>query len=85
MPVISRFFGIIIFMFWRDHAPPHFHAKYGEEEITVEIKSGIVNGSMSKRALQMVQEWREQHIDELLEDWGRAEKRRSLVAIKGLE
>lgn len=72
-------------LFWRDHAPPHFHAKYGEEEITVEIKSGIVNGSMFKRALQMVQEWRERHIDELLEDWGLAEKRRSLVAIKGLE
>ncbi|MBD3418799.1 MAG: hypothetical protein GF398_01650 [Chitinivibrionales bacterium] len=45
-------------MFRRDHAPPHSHAKYGLEEITGEGKSGIVNGSMSKRALQMVQEGR---------------------------
>jgi hypothetical protein len=85
MPIISRFFGIIIYMFWRDHAPPHFHAKYGEEEVTVEIRSGTVNGSMSRRAIQMVQEWRELPIDELLGDWERVEQRKALVAIKGLD
>ena len=85
MPIISRFFGIIIYMFWRDHAPPHFHAKYGEEEVTVEIRSGTVNGSMSRRAIQMVQEWRELHIDELLRDWERVEQRKALIAIKGLD
>ena len=44
MPEISRFLGIIIRMYYRDHAPPHFHAEYGEYEITVEIATGIVTG-----------------------------------------
>ena len=72
-------------MFWRDHSPPHFHAKYGEEEVTIEIKTGIVNGTISKRALHMIQEWREMHLDELLNDWELAEQRKSLNVIKGLE
>ena len=44
MPVISRFLGIIIAMYWNDHAPPHFHAKYGEYEVKVFIVDGIVEG-----------------------------------------
>ena len=48
MPIISRFLGIIITMYWEDHAPPHYHAKYGEYEITVEIKSGIDVGCSLK-------------------------------------
>ena len=54
MPEISRFLGIIIAMFYKDHAPPHFHALYGEYEITVEISTGIINGSFPKRALRHV-------------------------------
>lgn len=55
MPIISRFFGIVIFMFWREHNPPHFHAKYADEEIVIEIETGeISSGSMSKRALTLV-------------------------------
>ncbi len=69
MPVISRFLGIIIAMYWDDHAPPHFHAKYGEYEITVDIITGIVEGKFPKRALKHVLEWHELHQDELLEDW----------------
>jgi hypothetical protein len=69
MPVISRFLGIVISMFWNDHAPPHFHAKYGDFEITVEIESGIVSGKFPPRALRHVLEWREQHIEELRSDW----------------
>ena len=72
-------------MLWRDHRPPHFHAKYGEDEVTVEIRTGAVNGTMSNRALKMVQEWRELHIDELLRDWDLAEKRQALFNIQGLE
>ena len=44
MPEISRFLGIIIRMYYRDHAPPHFHAEYGEYEVTIEIATGIVTG-----------------------------------------
>jgi Domain of unknown function (DUF4160) len=49
MPIISRFFGIIVFMFWREHQPPHFHAKYGDGEVTVEIQTGKVTGNISQR------------------------------------
>ncbi len=54
MPIISRFFGILIFMFWREHRPAHFHAKYGDDEIVVEIESGKISGTMTKRALAYV-------------------------------
>ena len=43
MPIISRFLGILISMYWNDHAPPHFHARYGEYEITVDILTGVVS------------------------------------------
>lgn len=69
MPIISRFLGIVISMFWNDHAPPHFHAKYGEFEITVDIETGIVEGKFPPRALRHVLEWRELHKEELLNDW----------------
>jgi len=85
MPVICRFFGIVIFMYWKDHAPPHFHAKYGDDEIVVEIKSGKISGSMSNRAIKMIQEWRELHQDDLLKDWERAEQKKALFAINPLE
>lgn len=85
MPVISRFFGVVIAMYWRDHAPPHFHAKYGDDEVTVNIQTGEVTGTMSKRALAMVDEWRLLHLDELLEDWELAAARRSLRRIDPLE
>jgi hypothetical protein len=85
MPIISRFYGIIIFIFWRDHCPPHFHAKYAEDEITIEIQSGAVNGTMAKRALKLVDEWRILHINELMEEWKLAEQRKSLFTIKPLE
>lgn len=85
MPEISRFLGIIIAMFYRDHAPPHFHAIYGEYEITVEIESGIVNGRFPKRALKLIFEWSELHTDELLENWRLAEDKRPLNKIEPLE
>ncbi|TXL00527.1 transcriptional regulator, partial [Methylococcaceae bacterium CS5] len=61
MPVVSRFLGIIIAMYWDDHAPPHFHAKYAEYEITVNIRTGVVEGKFPKRALRHVLEWYEIH------------------------
>jgi len=56
MPIICKFFGIMIYMYWKDHAPPHFHAKYGDDEVVVEIKNGNINGSMPNRAIKMIQE-----------------------------
>ena len=69
MPVISRFLGIIISMYWNDHAPPHFHAKYGDFEITVAIGSGIIEGKFPPRAMKHVLEWHGLHTTDLMEDW----------------
>lgn len=85
MPIISKFFGIVIYMYWKDHAPPHFHAKYGDDEIVVEIRSGNISGNMSNRATKLIQEWRKLHKKELLEDWKLAEQKKALFAINPLE
>lgn len=85
MPTVSRFYGIVIYFYWQEHAPPHFHAKYNGQEVSVEIESGKVVGSFPERALSLVQAWRKQHIDDLKEDWQRAEDRRPLEPIKPLE
>ena len=85
MPIISRFFGILIFMFWREHEPAHFHAKYGDEEAVIEIETGKVSGNNSKRALNLIQDWRELHKDELLQDWELSKQRRQLNRINPLE
>jgi len=85
MPAISRFLGITIAMYYRDHAPPHFHAIYGEFEVTVEIASGTVHGSMPRRALGHVQEWRRLHELELLGAWALAEASLPLPIIEALE
>ncbi len=72
-------------MFYRDHAPPHFHAFYGDYEITVEIETGVVSGRFPRRALTHVLEWLELHKDELLENWRLASERRPLNKIPPLE
>jgi hypothetical protein len=72
MPTISRFFGITVEMFWRDHNPPHFHATYAEDEAVFEIDSlDIIRGHLPHRARALVKEWGELHRDELLENWER--------------
>lgn len=62
MPIISQFFGISIYMFWKDHMPDHFHAKYSGEEITMDIETGAVQGKMSMRAVSLINEWRQLHM-----------------------
>ncbi len=85
MPEISRFLGIVVAMFYRDHAPPHFHAYYGDYEITVQITSGAVAGEFPRRALAHLQEWRQLHLDELQQDWDLALLRKPLQKIDPLE
>jgi hypothetical protein len=72
-------------MFYRDHAPPHFHAEYGEYEITIDINTGVVSGKFPKRALNAVLEWYDLHKEELLADWELAEQQRPLNSIEPLE
>jgi hypothetical protein len=62
--------GILIQMFWRDHAPPHFHALYAEFEAQIDIRTlGVIEGHLPKRALALVLEWASDHRSELMEDW----------------
>lgn len=70
MPTISYFYGIVIQMFWNDHAPPHFHALYGADEAVVAIATQeVIRGSLPPRAQGMVIEWAKRHQDELMENW----------------
>ena len=70
MPEISRFYGVIIYMFFNDHAPPHFKAKYGEFEANFIIENGSLwNGDFPIGKSKLVQAWAEIHKDELLDMW----------------
>lgn len=70
MPTISSFFGILIRMFFNEHAPPHFHAEYGEFKAIINIQTlEVLEGKMSRRALELVLDWAELHQLELMEDW----------------
>ncbi len=70
MPEISRFFGIVIGMFARDHPPPHFHAVYGEHEGVFQIEPlRLIRGQLPRRALALVTEWAAAHRLELLSNW----------------
>ncbi|MEQ8849465.1 DUF4160 domain-containing protein [Botrimarina sp.] len=85
MPEISRFLGVVVRMYYRDHPPPHYHATYGEYDITVEIDSGVCEGRFPRRALRAVLEWHELHRDELRENWERVRREEPLVPIDPLE
>ena len=69
MPQISRFFGIIISMYFDDHNPPHFHARYSDDECISIHERIVLEGRLPPRALGMVIEWANLHHDELLENW----------------
>ncbi len=69
MPEISRFYGIIIRMFFNEHNPPHFHAEYGEYRCIINLNDELVKGTMPKRALKLIFEWLELHKEELLVNW----------------
>lgn len=72
MPTISRFLGILIAMYWREHGPPHFHARYGEHEATVYVHSGEVwEGQLPTRVRGLVKEWAQLHQSELSDNWDR--------------
>ena len=75
MPKISTFYGIIIFMYFDDHNPPHFHAEYNGNSVMIKINDlSVLQGSMPSRALGMIVEWAYQHRDELVTNWERMTK-----------
>lgn len=72
-------------MLYDDHAPPHFHAEYGEYKVSVEIESGVVSGRFPPRALRALLEWHELNKENLLEDWKLAAEHRELKKLPPLE
>ena len=86
MPEISRFFGIIIRMYFDDHDPAHFHAIYGEHEALVGISPIVVlRGGLPRRAKSMAIEWAALHQLELMENWHRLRKDQSAQKIDPLD
>ncbi len=86
MPTISEFFGIVIRMYYQDHAPAHFHAYYGEHSAVMEIETlRVREGRLPRRALGLVVEWAIEHREELLEDWRLAQAHQPLRRVAPLE
>lgn len=85
MPEICRFYGIIIKMFFADHAPPHFHCEYGDDQMVVEIRTlAIIAGRLPPRATGLVMEWASLHKTELMELWDHAQRMETLRRIDPL-
>lgn len=86
MPEISRFFGIVIYMFYNEHFPPHFHARYGDDEAVIGIDTlSLLKGNLPPRALGLVIEWATLHQSELKQDWEKSLKQQPLVKIEPLK
>lgn len=86
MPEISRFFGIIVAMFYNEHNPPHFHARYGDYKVEIEICTlSVLAGKFPPRALGLLIEWATQHQEELTANWQLARAAAELNRITPLE
>jgi hypothetical protein len=86
MPEISRFFGLVVTMNYNDHAPPHFHVRYGNQRALVGIENlTVLRGRLSPRLLGLVVEWASLHREELWADWDLARQQAALNRIDPLE
>jgi hypothetical protein len=85
MPEISRFYGIVIRMYWDDHNPPHMHAEYSGDEALIDIATqAVIAGRLPPRAMGLVAEWTKLHRDELLALWQRAKRLEPLGRVEPL-
>ena len=85
MPEICRFLGIVIAMYYNDHAPPHFHAKYSSQRASFSIEDlKILEGKLPQRVISLVLEWAFLHREELMDNWQRAERRDQLQKLEPL-
>jgi hypothetical protein len=85
MPRLSQFYGIAIYIYYRDHAPPHFHAIYGEHEAAFQIATGtVLAGQLPRRARALVGDWLAAHRAELLQDWDLAAANQPLLPVPPL-
>jgi len=85
MPKVSEFFGISIYLYYRDHKPPHFHALYGGQEVLIAIETlAVLAGELPPRAMGLVMEWAQMHRAELARDWAQAQAHQPLDSIPPL-
>ena len=85
MPEVSRFLGIIIALYYKEHEPPHFHAKYGGQRAVFSIADlRLLEGSLPPRVVSLVLEWAFQHRPALMEDWELARAEKPLAKIPPL-
>lgn len=85
MPRISEFLGVVIYVYWRDHPPPHFHAAYAENEALISIEGlSVIEGELPPRALGLVIEWATRHQEQLRRVWKQAENLEPLSRIEPL-
>ena len=85
MPAISRFLGIVIAMYYKEHNPPNFHAKYNEYKAVFTIEDlKMSEGDLPKRVVSLVLEWAFLHRDELMENWKLSEEGKPLNNIEPL-
>ncbi|WP_150464765.1 DUF4160 domain-containing protein [Francisella sp. XLW-1] len=85
MPTISRFFGIIISMYWDEHNPPHFHVRFGEYKCSVSIANiSVIVGELPKKQERLVLAWAEIHKKELLQNWELCQKDKQPMQIEPL-
>ena len=86
MPRLSYFYGIAVYIYYRDHAPPHFHAIYGEHEAVFEIATGLIlAGRLPPRARGLVEDWIATYRNELQQDWELAVESQPLLPIPPLD
>ncbi len=86
MPALSRFFGIVIMMYFNDHDPPHFHVRYGEYSAKIDIDTfEVSDGGLPRRALALTLEWATLHRAELRENWIAARRGTELTQIAPLD
>ena len=85
MPEISRFLGIVIAIYWKEHGVPHFHAKYGNHRASFSIDDlRLLEGELPPRVMGLVLEWAALHRDELIADWKLAVEKKPLSPIQPL-
>jgi len=86
MPEICRFYGIVIRMYFCDHAPPHIHVEYGSDQALIDIQTlAIFAGKLPPRAMGLTVEWASLHQEELISFWNQAVNMQPLGRIEPLK
>lgn len=84
MPEICRFFGVVIYMYYFDHNPPHIHVKYGEYSAIIYLNNEKIEGKLPGKVKEMVKQWVRKNKNELLHNWELSSTGQLLKSIKPL-